>query len=103
MKENESEKCCGGCCWFQHEDADGWGLCPHQNKTVGGPMHCSDLCTTSEFCSVERKRHYMAVLLQHNRWRRDNDVPNSRKAVDVKELGKAIDFAYSYMKTLGNS
>ena len=65
-------------------------------------MHCSDLCTTDKFVSNEEKRHYMAVLLQHNRWRNDENVPPSRRMVDSIELGEAMDFAVRYMKMFGN-
>ena len=26
MKEDDL-KCCGSCCWFKHEDTDGFGVC----------------------------------------------------------------------------
>lgn len=65
-------------------------------------MHCSDLCTTDEYVSKEEKRHHMAVLLQANRYRRDRHVPAIYRMPNPKELGEAIDFAYSYMKIYGN-
>ena len=46
----------------------------------------------------KEKRHYIAVLLQHNRWRRDNNVPAIYKPVNVYELGNAIDYAIKFMK-----
>ena len=97
---SKEEKCCGSCCWFQFEETEGWGLCPHQDKPVGGCMHCSDLCTTDEWVSEKEKRHHMAVLLQANRYRRDNNVPAIYRMPDPKDLGLAIDFAYKYMKVL---
>ena len=97
LKDNE-KKCCGGCCWFKFEDRNGWGQCPFLENI--GETNCSDLCATEQFISIEQKRHYMAVLLQHNRWRRNDAVPNGCKAVDVKELGCAIDFVVRYMKAL---
>jgi len=100
MKRENRENCCGACCWFLHEDTDGWGLCPHQDKPIGSPMHCSDLCTTDEFVSETTKRHYMAVLIQANRYRRDNNVPSLYRMPNPKELGKAIDFSVKYMKLL---
>ena len=93
----KSEKRCGECCWFCYEDTDGWGQCMQQD--VCDCMHCSDLCTKDEFVSREKMRHYQALMLQHNRWRRDDNVPNSHKKVNPKELGEAIDFACKYMKT----
>jgi len=95
---SKEEKCCGSCCWFQFEETEGWGLCPHQNKPIGGCMHCSDLCTTDEWVSEEEKRHHMAVLLQANRYRRDNNVPAIYRMPNPKDLGLAIDFAVQYMK-----
>ncbi len=61
-------------------------------------MHCSDLCTTDEYVSREEMRHHMAVLLQANRYRRDDNVPAIYKMPNPTELGKAIDFAIKYMK-----
>ena len=98
MKKKESEKCCGACCWMKFEDMNRWGQCPHQN--LPGVVHCSDLCTTDQYVSKQRKRHYMAVLLQFNRFRRDNRVPAYYKMPDPFEVGKAIDFAVKYMKTV---
>jgi hypothetical protein len=40
----------------------------------------------------------MAVLLQANRYRRDDNVPAIYKMPNPKELGRAIDFAVEYMK-----
>ena len=97
MKQEE-EKCCGGCCWFFWEDTDGWGECIRQRDT----MNCSDICTNDGYVSREKMRHYMAVLLQANRWRRDKHVPAIYKMVSPTELGKAIDFACIYMQTVKN-
>jgi hypothetical protein len=33
------------------------------------------------------------ILIQHNKWRRDNSVPNSETMVNPTELGIAIDVA----------
>lgn len=46
----------------------------------------------------KEKRHNLAVLLHHNRWRRDDHIPNTRKMVNPTELGKAIDYAIKYIK-----
>ena len=99
MKEKE-EKYCGGCCWFCHEDTDGWGQCLMQD--ICDSMNCSDLCTTNEFVSREQMRHYQAVLLQANRYRRDDHVPAIYKMPNPTELGKAIDFAVKYIKIFSN-
>jgi hypothetical protein len=80
------------------EDTDGFGQCHYQK--LPGVTHCSDLCTTDEYVSEAQKRHYMAVLLQANRYRRDNHIPAWHKMPCHSELGKAIDFAVKYMKTL---
>ena len=37
------------------------------------------------------------VLTQHNKWRRDSNVPNSIPMVNTTELGDAIDFAIKDM------
>lgn len=94
MKQEE-EKCCGGCCWFYGEDTDGWGICVHQK--LCDSVHCSDLCTTDCCVSREQMRHYQAVLIQANRYRRDQHVPAIYRMPDPKELGRAIDFAVKYM------
>ena len=79
------------------EDTLGYGMCA---KIFARLVRCSDKCWEKElFTSRKVMRHYLAVLIQHNRWRRDNEIPNSRKPVDVRELGKAIDFAIDYVKT----
>ena len=44
-------------------------------------------------------RHHVAVLIQANRYRRDQHVPSIYKMPNPKELGKAIDFAVDYIKT----
>lgn len=99
-KLRKDERCCGNCCWFKHEDFDGWGTC-YKAEELGlqwDVKHCSgNPC--KKYISEQTMRHYLAVLIQHNRWRRDNEIPNSRKPVDARELGKAIDFAVDYIKT----
>lgn len=94
MKE-DNDKYCGGCCWFKHEDIFGHGICYIRERC----MHCSDKCKTDEYVSNEESRHYIAVLIQANRYRRDNNVPSIYRMPDPKELGKAIDFAVKYLKT----
>lgn len=94
----EKDKCCGSCCWFCFEEAGGWGQCMIQSLSDTDLMHCTDLCTTDEYVSREEMRHYMAVLLQANRYRRDKNVPAIYKMPNPTELGKAIDFAVRYIK-----
>lgn len=40
------------------------------------------------------------ILTHHNKWRRDNHVPNQYEMVNPTELGIAIDTAVNAMKTL---
>ena len=90
-----NENFCGNCCWFSGEDHYGYGLCPFR---FGDAAHCGDECTTNEFVSRKEMRHHMAVLLQANSYRSDNNLPAIYKMPDPKELGRAIDFSYRYMK-----
>lgn len=94
MKEEE-ERCCGNCCWFKHEDMDGYGLCYMHDE--GFPRCSNTPCL--DYISTEQMRHHLAVLLQANRYRRDQHVPAIYRMPDPKELGVAIDFAYTYIKT----
>ena len=94
MKEVE-EKVCGTCVHFKYEDIEGWGQCVF---TRCGMCHCSDLCTCDRYVSETEKRHYMAVLTQLNRYRRDDNVPSIYRMPDPKEVGKAIDFLIDYSK-----
>ena len=65
-------------------------------------MNCSDLCTVDGYVSLDQMRHYRAVLLQANRYMRDQHVPAIYKMPNPTELGKAIDFANEYMKIFSN-
>ena len=96
MKE---EKCCGNCCWFYAEDTYGCGACPFDFAEV---KECERTCDQNSFMSKKQMRHFIAVLLQHNRWRRYDGVPNECRMVDPNELGKAIDFACKYIKTFSS-
>lgn len=92
----DKDKYCGNCCWFFGEDTYGNGFCPFRFAEV---QRCSDKCPiTEKYVSKEQMRHYQAVLLQANRYRRDQNVPSIYRMPDPKELGRAIDFAYEYMK-----
>lgn len=106
MKQEE-EKSCGRCCWFYCEQTDGQGFCIQQKGEVDDTMFCSDCCSEvfdgdEKFVSREQMRHYQAVLLQANRYRRDQHVPPLYRMPDPKELGKAIDFAVKYIKVFSN-
>ena len=99
LKTDENDMHCGCCCWFYAEDAYGFGGCPFE---FGEVRQCCMPCKSGEFVSRERMRHYMAVLLQANRYRRDQNVPSTHRMPDPYELGKAIDFAVKYMKIISN-
>ena len=42
----------------------------------------------------------MKILIQHNKWRRDNHIPNKYDMVNPAELGKAIEIAINTMQEL---
>ena len=95
---SNEEKCCGNCCWFKYEDTDGFGNCVVDRiKKAFGFTRCGDVAC-DEYVSNKEMRHHMAVLLQANRYRRDQHVPAIYRMPDPKELGKAIDFSVKYMK-----
>ena len=97
MIGKEEEKCCGACCWFQFEDTEGWGYCPH--LTIGessGVTHCSDLCTRDKFVSKSEKRHHLAMLRKCQKCLRFAEY----KDMDVAEIQKSIDFVVEYAKKL---
>jgi len=100
MKQEE-EKCCGNCCWFYDEMTDGDGFCIMQKGEIDDLMYCGSKCCDL-FVSRQEMRHHMAVLLQANRYRRDDHVPSIYRMPDPKELVKAIDFAYNYIKIFSN-
>ena len=93
----KSDKCCGKCCWFFGEDGYGVGNC-----AIGfADLHNRFMVCNKDgvYVSRTKMRHYLAVLLQANRYRRDHNVPAIYKMPKATELGKAIDFAYKYIKT----
>lgn len=91
-----SETCCGFCCWF-HSQSDRYGQCRFR---PGEAVRCDECCTADgNYVSRQTMRHYLAVLLQANRYRRDNNVPSCYKMPRPTEIGEAIDFAYKYIKT----
>lgn len=97
--EESFEKCCGNCCWFCHEDTDGWGFC---NTPAKLPEHVNRYFTNCEmpggtdcgFVSRAEMRHHMAVLLQYHM--ADEDM--NHRFPGGEELEKAVVFAYKYMK-----
>ena len=99
MKEKDNQHC-GECAWFYAEDTYGYGSCPYQFAEV---CECANECTQREhFVSKVQMRHYRAVLLQANRYRRDQNVPAIYRMPNPTELGKAIDFACEYIKVFSN-
>ena len=94
MKKKE-EKSCGCCCWYYAEDTYGYGACPYD---FGVTKECGKRCSTGEFVSKEQMRHYLAILVQANRYRRDQHVPSIYRMPNPTELGKAIDFSVRYIK-----
>ena len=42
----------------------------------------------------------MKILIQHNKWRRDNHIPNKYDMVNPTELGKAIEIAINAIQAL---
>lgn len=97
---SKEKKFCGECCWFYGEDTYGYGCCPFRFADV---HECEQRCDTPEkYVSKKQMRHYQAVLLQANRYRRDDNVPAIYRMPDQKELGRAIDFAFKYIKVFSN-
>ena len=95
MKQQE-ENCCGNCCWMIGEDTNGMGMCA---KIFAEMVNCGDQCHGDQFFAKDKARHYVAVLIQANRYRRDTHVPAIYRMVNQKEFGRAIDFATEYIKT----
>lgn len=93
MKE---DRCCGNCCWFAFEDTLGYGTCVREYPDY--MTNCSDDCLTGNCVSRQEMRHHKAVLLQANRYRRDQHVPSIYRMPDPAELGKAIDFAVKFIE-----
>ena len=99
IEKTKEERCCGDCCWFKHEDVSGWGICYHSSVGyLDGSRNCA-MNACKHYVGEAEFRHLVAVLIQANRYRRDNHVPSIYKMPNPKELGKAIDFAVEYMKT----
>ena len=92
------KKSCGSCCWFKHEDEDGWGICYHKSVSI---LECSRNCATAacgDYTGIAEYRRHIAVLIRANRYRRDKHVPASHRMPNPADFGRAIDFAVEYMK-----
>lgn len=100
MFVEKEDKYCEDCCWFANIDDKGYGNCAHYacKAKEQMPIHANyNAC--NNFVSNEDARHNVAILVQHNRWRKDQNVPPIYHPVDVIELGNAIDFACNFIKT----
>lgn len=89
-----SDACCGNCAYFYAECTDGDGICaqkPHEDNIT-----LCDRPACSKHISRQQARHYIATLIQANRYRRDQNVPSIHKMPNPKELGEAIDFAVEF-------
>ncbi len=96
MEKENKGKFCGGCVWFYAEDTYGNGACHFR---FGEIANCWDHCTVDDhYISHVQARHYLAVLRQANRWRRDPNVPAIHRMPQPTEVGKAIDFAVEFTK-----
>lgn len=91
-----TDKCCGSCTYFKYECTDGSGWCEVGDiKTYCGfGKNCKDYADEEEAI----RRHHIAVLIQANRYRRDDNVPSIYRMPNPRELGKAIDYAIKFMK-----
>ena len=99
-RDNGNERFCGLCAWFYGEDTYGYGCCPFKFADV---RKCDQPCEAGEhFVSKKQMRHHQAVLLQANRYRRDQHVPAIYRMPNPTELGKAIDFAGEFIKVFSN-
>ena len=92
----KEEKRCGNCCWMAHITGADTGYCLKRDFGVENDeesIHCPHFVSNSE------KRRHTAILIRHNRWRRDQNVPSIYQPQHPREIGKAIDFAIDYIKT----
>lgn len=96
-KDPTTNPACGECCWFIRESIDGSGLCIRHYCENGCERMCDEFAC-GEFTDRKKMRHHLATLIQHNRWRRDDNVPNNRRMCNPTEIGQAIDFAIEYIK-----
>lgn len=103
------EKCCGNCCWFCMENADGWGQCCTGNAMEGWEAGLDPIfgriskCdykagNCSKYVSRQQMRHHMAVLLQWERYMSDRSELTLYRAPSLADRNKAMKFAYKYMK-----
>lgn len=94
----KDKRYCGACCWFKHEDIDGYGICVQCNKPLGDVFGCNHVCHCGEFVSEEQKRHYMATILVYLRQKAHGCFDGEAKWPD--QLDKPLKFAFKYLKAL---
>ena len=81
------DKCCGGCNHFKYETTDGSGWC----EVGDTKTYCGFGTDCNDFEDVETiRRHYTAVLIQANRYRRDQNVPSIYRMPNPRELGRVL-------------
>lgn len=96
-KDDQFEQRCGNCFWAKFYDLDADWICA---MTFEDRVNYIDQCHNQDsFFSKEQAERYLHVLTEHNKWRRDDNVPNSMPMQDPTEIGKAIDFAVDVIKT----
>lgn len=99
----EYQPCCGDCCWFYGEDADGNGSCAmHEYDGDELPWYYESSLACPEHTSRKEMRHHMAVLLQWKRYMSDRSELTLYKPVRDDDLHKAQDFSFRYMKVFSN-
>ena len=91
------EKCCGNCCWFYGEMTDGEGFCALRDPLIN-ETRCDFLCSDEVFVSRQQMRHYMAVLLQWERYNKSLRHSLIVKVPATSDMNNAMKFAYKYMK-----
>ena len=87
---------CGECVNLKCEYTDGNGIWFMQDVEHSA-VNCGDEAC-EKFDRGFEHRHYIATLIQANRYRRDNHVPSIYRMPNQKELGEAIDYAINFMK-----
>ena len=91
----QTKNCCDNCYFYEHPIIDaGWGECHH---TEG--IYCNPNSVCYRHITKEQAERYAYVLSEHNKWRRDEHVPNSLPMQDPTELGLALDFAIDVIRT----
>ena len=98
QKNSDFKPCCGNCCWFKQDDVSEWGNC-YKKKVMYDQMVYCENNACKNYISEQQAERYLHVLTEHNKWRRDDNVPNSLPMQDPTEIGLAIDFACDYIKT----